>query len=112
MSVERATNILLLAAITGVAIAMAFSMLRAILGPRASDRLISVNLIGTKTIILICLLAVYLREQYVVDVALIYALISFLAVIVLVNAYRTAHDIRNAKKEEREQEMELNKEER
>jgi multicomponent Na+:H+ antiporter subunit F len=57
--------------------------IRAILGPTAVDRLVAVNVIGTKTIVLIVLVSLILKETYFVDVALVYALISFLASIII-----------------------------
>ncbi|MBB6213941.1 multicomponent Na+:H+ antiporter subunit F [Anaerosolibacter carboniphilus] len=57
--------------------------MRAIIGPTAADRLIAVNVIGTKTIVLIALVSLILKETYFVDVALVYALISFLTSIVI-----------------------------
>ena len=88
---KAATNSLLLFTMIVLAVAIFFCLLRALLGPRFTDRIIAVNLIGTKTIILICALAIYMAEQYLVDVALVYALISFLAVVVLVNIYLSTH---------------------
>ena len=41
------------------------------------------NMIGTKSIVFVCLLAVFLEESFLIDVALIYAMLSFLAVVVL-----------------------------
>jgi len=58
-------------------------MLRAIKGPSAADRLIAVNVIGTKTIVLILIVSFLLHETYFVDVAIVYALISFLSSIVI-----------------------------
>ena len=95
---NTATKGLMLIAMISLAIAVFFCLLRAILGPRFTDRLVAVNLIGTKTIILICVVAIYIGEQYVVDVALIYALISFLAVVVLANVYQSSYNKRKAKK--------------
>ena len=92
---------LMLVAMIVLAIAVIFCLLRAILGPRFTDRLIAVNLVGTKTIILICVVAIYIGEQYVVDVALIYALISFLAVVVLTNVYKSPYNKRKAEKEQK-----------
>lgn len=92
LSVAKATEYLMLVAMIVLAIALLFCLFRAILGPRFSDRLIAVNLIGTKVIILICVVALYIHESYVIDVALIYALISFLAVVVLTNVYKTAYN--------------------
>ena len=62
-------------------------LLRAILGPRLADRVVAVNMIGTMTITEIAMFALYLRENYLYDVCLIYAMISFLAVIVLTKVY-------------------------
>jgi multicomponent Na+:H+ antiporter subunit F len=58
-------------------------MFRAIKGPSAADRLIAINVIGTKTIILIIIVSFLLNETYFVDVAIVYALISFLSSIVI-----------------------------
>lgn len=92
LSVAKATEYLMLLAMIVLAVALLFCLFRAILGPRFTDRLIAVNLIGTKVIILICVVALYIHESYVIDVALIYALISFLAVVVLTNVYKTAYN--------------------
>ena len=100
LSVTKATEYLMLLAMIVLAVALLFCLFRAILGPRFTDRLIAVNLIGTKVIILICVVALYIHESYVIDVALIYALISFLAVVVLTNVYKTAYN--RAKHEESE----------
>ena len=58
-------------------------MFRAIKGPTAADRLIAINVIGTKTIVLILIVSFLLHETYFVDVAIVYALISFLSSIVI-----------------------------
>lgn len=91
-TLNTARQWLLLGAMIVLAVAIFFCLLRAMLGPRFTDRLIAVNLIGTKTIILICVVAMYIGEHYVVDVGLIYALISFLAVVVLTGAYKTSYE--------------------
>lgn len=58
---------------------------RAVKGPTPGDRLISINVVGTKTIILILMISFILHETYFIDVALVYALISFIATIVIAN---------------------------
>ncbi|QXM06908.1 monovalent cation/H+ antiporter complex subunit F [Crassaminicella indica] len=60
-------------------------MLRAVIGPSAADRLIAINVIGTKTIVLISIVSFILKESYFIDVVLVYALISFVASIVIAN---------------------------
>ncbi len=56
---------------------------RAIKGPKATDRLVAINVIGTKTVVLICILSFVLKETYFIDVVLVYALISFVATLVI-----------------------------
>ena len=64
---------------------------RAIKGPSAADRIIAVNMTGTITIGLILFLALLLNEGYLIDIALIYALLSFLAVVLLCRIYIGIH---------------------
>ncbi len=63
------------------------SMIRSVLGPGISDRVIAVNMIGTIIIMLIAILSLFLDESYLVDVCLIYAMVSFLGVVVLCKVY-------------------------
>ena len=58
-------------------------LVRSMLGPRFTDRIVAVNVLNTMVIAVISLLAVWLEEDYLVDVALVYALLSFLTVVVL-----------------------------
>lgn len=70
-----------------LAITMFLCLIRAIIGPRLTDRLVAVNIISCKVVILFAVLAVYMEEFYLLDVCLTYALISFLAVVVLSKVY-------------------------
>ncbi len=58
-------------------------LMRAVLGPRFTDRVIAANMTGTNVILLIAVLAKVVGEDYLVDICLIYAIISFLSVVVL-----------------------------
>ena len=62
-------------------------LIRAVIGPRIADRLVAVNMIGTMVMVSICILAVIMKEDYLVDICLIYAMISFLAIVVLTKVY-------------------------
>jgi multicomponent Na+:H+ antiporter subunit F len=72
-------------AVLFMAIIIVGSMYRAIKGPSAADRLVAINVIGTKTIILILMISLLFNENYFVDVALVYALFSFVASVVIAN---------------------------
>ena len=58
-------------------------LIRAIIGPTTADRLVAVNMTGTQVICLIALEAARTNEGGFADIAVIYALLSFLAVVVL-----------------------------
>lgn len=62
-------------------------LIRSILGPRIADRLIAINMIGTLVVITIFLLSFLMNEGYLVDIALIYTMLSFLAVVLLSKIY-------------------------
>jgi multicomponent Na+:H+ antiporter subunit F len=61
---------------------MIFSLYRAIFGPTVLDRLIGVNAIGSKTVILLLLIGfLYERVDMFIDIALAYAFLNFIAVL-------------------------------
>lgn len=62
-------------------------LIRAVKGPRVADRLMAVNMMGTMVMVMISILALLLKEGYLVDICLIYAMISFLAVVVISKVY-------------------------
>lgn len=70
-----------------LAIMLGFCLVRAVIGPRIADRLIAVNMMGTMIMCIIVILGVIMNEGYLADIALIYAMISFLAVVVLTKVY-------------------------
>ena len=80
-------------------------LIRAIKGPRVADRLIAVNMMGTMIVITICVLAFLMTEGYLVDIAMIYTMLSFLAVVLLTKVYMgiylEKHAKAAAKKEEK-----------
>lgn len=80
-------HVALTATILILAVLVILSIIRSVLGPGISDRIIAVNMIGTIVIMLIAVLSVYLDQNYLVDVCLIYAMISFLGVVVLCKVY-------------------------
>ena len=85
---QKAYEILLIGALYLLGVLLFFCILRTIRGPRVADRILSVNMGGTMTITAITILAVILDEGYLVDISLLYAMISFLAVVVLSRIYR------------------------
>ena len=64
------------------------SLYRVILGPTAYDRLLGVNLISSIVTVIIVVLSVHFRRRIYMDVALVYALLSFISVIALAKYLR------------------------
>ena len=65
-----------------LAFLMVLSLYRGVVGPTVVDRMIGVNAIGSKTTVLLILIGLmYHRVDMVVDIALAYAMLNFLAVL-------------------------------
>ncbi|WP_340677551.1 monovalent cation/H+ antiporter complex subunit F [Paraglaciecola sp.] len=60
---------------------MVMALVRALLGPSIYDRILAVNLFGTKTVLLIAVLGFLFGRPDFLDIALVYALINFISVI-------------------------------
>lgn len=54
---------------------------RAIKGPRIFDRVLAINFIGTKAVIILALIGFAYNRPHFLDIALLYALINFVATI-------------------------------
>lgn len=75
-------NIFFLGIALGLCFLMLFSMYRILFGPTVLDRLVGVNAIGSKTVVLLLLIGVlYGRVDMFVDIALAYAFLNFVAVL-------------------------------
>lgn len=62
------------------------SLYRAIRGPRSVDRIVSVNVITTKTVLLMALVSHISSEYSFLDVALAYALLGFVTTVLVLKA--------------------------
>ncbi len=87
MGVEQAYTILLSGALVVLGILIGLMLIRSVIGPRITDRIVSINTIGTMVISCIVILAILLEENYLTDVAMIYAMISFIAVLMMATIY-------------------------
>lgn len=88
---ERYYTWLLSGTLIVLAVGLLFALIRAIRGPRIADRILGVNMIGSLSSGSIAVLAVLLRQNWLLDVSLIYCMISCLAVVVLAKIRISAH---------------------
>jgi len=70
-----------------LAILIVFAFIRALTGKKLADKLVAVNMISTMVVMAIAILTVMLHESWLPDIAAIYALISFIAVVVFSRLY-------------------------
>ena len=87
MSIDLAYKMLLGFALGVLTLLALACLIRCILGPRISDRVLAINQIGTLTVIMGARTVLLLGEGYLADIALVYAMLSFLAVILLSKVY-------------------------
>jgi multicomponent Na+:H+ antiporter subunit F len=77
-----------IAAALAILVAMALAMVRALLGPTVYDRILAVNMFGTKTVLMIAVLGFLNGRPDFLDIALVYALINFIGVIAVLKFIR------------------------
>ena len=76
-------NLFLETCLVVLALLVAGAAVRAVRGPRFTDRIVAINLLTTMTLSMICILTLLRGEDFFIDVAIIYALISFVTVAVM-----------------------------
>jgi multicomponent Na+:H+ antiporter subunit F len=62
-------------------VVMAMALIRAYLGPTLYDRVLAVNIFGTKTVLLIAVMDFLSGRPDFLDIAIVYALINFISII-------------------------------
>ncbi len=75
------------AAALAILVAMGLALARAMLGPTLYDRILAVNTFGTKTVLLIALLGFLDKRPEFLDIALVYTLINFIAMIAVLRFF-------------------------
>jgi multicomponent Na+:H+ antiporter subunit F len=76
-----------LAAAFFVIVSMVMMLGRLIGGPTLYDRLLAVNSFGTKTILFLCVFCFVIQRPDGVDIALLYALMNFIATIAVLKFF-------------------------
>lgn len=81
-------NVVLLITALAIFATMALALVRALLGPTVYDRVVAVNVFGTKTVLLVALIVYISGHDDLIDVALVYALINFIAIVTVLKLVR------------------------
>ena len=71
-----------------ILVTMALALVRALLGPSVYDRVLAVNMFGTKTALLLSVVAFLYGRPDFLDLALAYALINFVGVLAVLEFFQ------------------------
>ncbi|WP_436233311.1 monovalent cation/H+ antiporter complex subunit F [Flagellatimonas centrodinii] len=72
---------MLTAVMVAVMVTMILLLLRVFLGPTVYDRILAINLVGTKTVLFIAVLGFLSGRPEFLDIAIVYALINFIGTV-------------------------------
>jgi len=76
------------AAMLGVLITMLLALVAAVRGPTVYDRILAVNMFGTKTVLLIAVSGFLVGRPEFLDLALVYALVNFIGTVAVLKFVR------------------------
>jgi multicomponent Na+:H+ antiporter subunit F len=75
------------AAAVAILATMVLAIIRTLLGPTVYDRILAVNMFGTKTVLIIAVIAFLSGRTDLLDIALVYALINFIGVVAVLKFF-------------------------
>ena len=78
-------------AATALLIAMVLALFRLFAGPSLYDRVLAVNVFGTKTVLLIGVVGFLTGRPDWLDISLLYALINFIGTLAILKFFRYRH---------------------
>lgn len=74
-----------------IVLTMALALTRAALGPTIFDRILAINMFGTKTVLLIAVLGFLTGRPDFLDLGLLYVLLNFIGVIAVLRMFTYRH---------------------
>lgn len=74
---------MMMVAAIAILITMFLALIRACLGPTVFDRVLALNMFGTKTVLLICVVCFLTERTDFLDLALLYSLMNFIGMVAL-----------------------------
>ena len=60
-----------------------FTVIKAIYGPTLWDRLLCMSILSSKTIVVICLIAIISEKRFLLDVAMVFSILGFIGIVYL-----------------------------
>jgi multicomponent Na+:H+ antiporter subunit F len=85
----------------GILVTMVLAVIRGVMGPSIFDRVLAVNMFGTKTVLFLSVVSYLSGRTDFLDLALAYALINFIGVLAVLLFFQQ-RAVRRAAEEEKE----------
>ncbi|SLN76946.1 monovalent cation/H+ antiporter complex subunit F [Oceanibacterium hippocampi] len=79
------------AAAIAILVALGLALVRAVLGPTVYDRILAVNAVGTKIVLLIAVIGFLTGRPEFLDLSLVYALINFISTLAVLKFFKFGH---------------------
>jgi len=79
------------AAMVAILVTMGLALVRAAKGPTVFDRILAVNMFGTKTVLLIAVAGFLTGRPDFLDLGLVYTLMNFIGVVALLRFAKYGH---------------------
>jgi multicomponent Na+:H+ antiporter subunit F len=89
------------AAMAAVLVAMALALVRAFAGPGRYNRILAINMFGTKTVLFVAVAGFLFGRPEVLDIGLLYALVNFVAVIAVLRLTHYEEMVEDSQGDER-----------
>jgi len=74
-----------------IVLTMGLALTRAALGPTVFDRILAINMFGTKTVLLIAVLGFATGRPDFLDLGLLYVLLNFIGVVAVLRLFTYRH---------------------
>lgn len=84
------------ATMLAILVIMALALMRAFMGPTIYDRILAVNMFGTKTVLFVAVLGFLTGRPDFLDIAIVYALINFIGVIAVLKFVERISEEKNS----------------
>lgn len=89
------------ASCVGILVTMCLAVVRGLAGPTIFDRVLAVNMFGTKTVLFMAVISFFSGRPDFLDLALAYALINFIGVLAVLLFFQS-RQVRRAAEAEKE----------
>lgn len=70
-----------------IVVTLALALIRAFLGPTIHDRILALNVVGTKTVLMIAVVGFIVGRPEFVDIAIVYALLNYIGIIAVLRVF-------------------------